>query len=1225
MSATEGSWDGVLGAPGNAFAVHAALLNNGDVLLFSGIAEGGGFAEETYQWDPTQPISTAETASMPVDLFCAHHVTLEDGRVLTVGGSGELDSNGRYVGDWGISAICVYDREKPLASRWDKIGDLDSVRWYPTCITLANGDVLVISGISKGSTHVSMAELLSPPFEGPSYAPSTVTGGPKSFPSYPGMLMVKGGKVFHCATTWQYRGSGTTAPIGTFSFAKTGASSGTWVDEGISPEVDHREEAAFVLLPPAQDGRILVVGGGFYQDPPEAHHSDADLDSAEILDTQGTPSWSRIDDMSFPRVNPTTVLLPDATVLVIGGHDSYKWSGSLTPSNRAEVYDPVLDTWTTVAQMGAQRIYHSSALLLPDGRVLAAGGTQGFGERQDMEFYRPTYFFKTARPTLQAVTRLDGPDDEIAYGGQFFIETPQASSISRVALMRPGSVTHHTDTEQRYVPLSFTRLSDTMLRVGVVADPTVAPPGYYMLWIVDNQGMPCQKAEFIQLTRRHCRVVTDRSHVSNDEVNPAGSTEFTNSFYVIMDGFVPSDLGITAANPTQAQLDAWAPDIDFTSGSGEFAAAVADLVAVPEELLLEDDTLPAGIRQKCTFKYKLVFSSNASFLDDADAPIELQTINLTATKGDYSCRENLTLTNQPNPYMLDGATHWLSTDVRVFQISEGDTRFGRTIGASSAAATSFIKQVLNDFNADPAQGASSFATISTDQATSKLELARSKGGKRVFNFAVAKVSYRGRTLEAADVSVFFRMFTTAATGLDFRSGSTYRTRTNSVGDPIPVLGVRGGEVVTIPFFAESRVNTAVVAMDTQEDPTNQRTIAATGGATSNTFFGCWLDINQTALRFPTSPGGIGPFSSGMKSIQELIRGRHQCLVAEINFASDPISEGQTPAENDNLSQRNLAIVESDNPGSDATHTVSHTFEIAASEAVGLGTPAVALEYQALELHAADHALVSKDLVRAEHDELMFQWGTLPRSSRATLYIPDIRAEDIHYLTSLNIGPERVAIVDDHTVELLVSDVTYVTLPPAPTNSIPALLTIELPEHVKRGQQFNVTISQIDGLARKVLGAFEFVVPVTDRQSVLEEEERTLSVFKFINEAIPVTDHWKPIFGKRIGQLSDRVDGLGGDAAAVEASPDGDGGAAPGTIQGGFGVSACRTLAVLVAVLLSLFVAAAGSTAWLLAAVALITLAVVAYLWFSRCVVTFDLAIRIALLGLVLGAVLLLST
>lgn len=1215
MDSTDGRWDGVITAPGNVFAVHGTLLNNGHVLLFSGIAEGGGFPLETYEWDPsTNDITTAETATMPVDLFCCHHVTLEDGRVLTAGGAGAL-SGGSYIGDWGISAICTYDAARPLAERWQKIGDMDAVRWYPTLVTLPNGDVVVVSGITRSSTHVSSAELFTAPFTGPGYATQSLSGGDKTFPSYPGMLLTKGGKIFHCATTWDYRGSSTDEPIATFSFRRTGDDSAIWTDEATGPAVANREEGTFVLLPPAQDGKILILGGGFYTS--HGHKSGSELASAEILDTQASPvSWRRIDDMSMPRVNPSVVLLPDGKVLAIGGHDSYKWSSSLVASNQAEIYDPVLDFWTTVATMGTLRIYHSTALLLPDGRVLTAGGV-GAGNQQNMEFYRPPYFFNGDRPTLTSISRDDGPDDELAYGGEFFIDTPEAASIRKVALMRPGSMTHHTDTEQRYVALQAVPVSDNRLRVGVINDPTVAPPGYYMLWIVDEENRPCLEAKFVRLTRKQCRIITDRSHVSNDEVDPSNPTTFDDAFYVVMDGFVPSELGITTATPTLAELEAWAPQVTFTTGSDEFASEITDIDAVPQELLLEDDTLPEGVKQKFTFKYRLIFASNEPFLDTKGNPIELQVISVRAEKNAYICNSMLQLTNQPNPYIVDGATHWLSTDVRVFQISAGDERFDRTIGNNGAAALAYIQGILNDFNANPALGTTRFESISTDQADSQLELARSKDGSRVFNFAVAKVSYRGRTLEAEDVRVFFRMFTTAATGLDFRVGSTYRRRVNTAGDPIPVLGVRGGEVVTIPFFAEERVNTAIDAMDEQKDGNNRKTISATAGATTSAFFGCWLDFNQTPQRFPINPGGIGPFSSGLKSIQELIRGRHQCLVAEIHFAPDPINEGDTPAGNDNLSQRNLAIVESNNPGNAATHTVQHTFEIEANEAVGLDTRAKALEYFLLAEHGEDHAGVRTNLHRLNHDELMIQWHNLPRNATATLFVPDLNAENIRYLTALKIGPERTTVVDEHTLELLISDVTYLSLPPAPTNSIPALLSIELPDDVKTGQRFNVTVSQVSGVMRKILGSFEFVIPVTSAERVLAEDIRTLSVFKHINNAIPVGDHWKAIFDRQLNHLAARVTGLGGNPELVNASPDGDGGVA-GIVEDEESSTLCRVLGIVVAVLVGVMFASIGSGSVVVGGLSLFALVAAIFYWVKRCVVSFSLALQLVSLGLLIG-------
>ena len=1221
---TDGKWDGVQAAPGSVFAVHAILLNNKKVLLFSGIAEGGGFPLETYEWDPTTAISTTDIANIPVDLFCCHHTVLEDGRVLTVGGAGALtlDALGNvvYADDWGINAICIYDPSKPLAQRWEKIGEMDNIRWYPTAVTMADGSVAVFSGITQVSTHVADAELLRAPFKGPGYSTQTLAGGEKTFPSYPGMLMAKGGRIFHLGTTWDYRGSGTSSPIGTFSFEKTG-NTANWKDESASPEIDNREEGTFVLLPPAQDGRILVLGGGFYSS--HGHEAGSDLKSAEILNTQSSPvEWTRIDDMNEPRVNPSVVLLPDGKVLVIGGHDSYKWDVN-APSNQADMYDPVLDEWTEwtdVDTMGTLRIYHSTALLLPDGRVLVAGGVIGFGEQQNMEFYRPPYFFNGARPSITSISREDGPDNKISYGGVFFINTPNANDIIKVALMRPGSMTHHTDTEQRYVALESVAISDSLLRVGVVNDPTVAPPGYYMLWITDNQNRPCEEAKFVQLSRRHCRIVTDRSHVSNDEVNESSETLFNNSFYVILDGFVPDELSVDTATPTTEQLNALAPDIRFTVDIGEFSTVIDDIIAVPQKLLLEDDALPDGVKQKFTIKYGLKFNNNSPFFDTGGDPIENRIINITAEKIEYVCKGKLNLTHQPNPFIVDGETHWLSTDLRVFQISATDTRFGRTIGNNSAAAISYIQGVLGDFNTNLATGNAQFEEINTEQATSKLELARSKDGKRVFNFAIAKVSYRGKTLDADHVRLFFRMFTTVATGMDFRVGSTYRRIDNTSAEPIPILGLRGGELVTIPFFAESRVNTALDSMNEQRDLTNRKTIDAVGSGETTAFFGCWLDFNQTALRFPIYPGGIGPYTSGMQSIQNLIRGRHQCLVAEIFYTPDPINEGDTPANNDNLSQRNLAIVLSDNPGNAATHTVQHTFEIKANAAVGIGTPATAAEYFLIREHGEEDPKIRADLFKTEHDELMIQWHNLPRTSRATLYIPDIQARDIQYLTSLKIGPERIQVIDENTLELLISDVSYITLPPAPTSSIPALLTIELPDNVVKRQQFNISIMQIEGQTQKILGTFEFVIPVSTATAILAEEERTLSVFKSIGLSIPTSNHWKSIFDMQIDYLSGKVKGLGGKPELIAPSADGDGRLPDDTTEKL--PKRCTIIGVIFSILIGLAIASLALKSIIVTVGISIILLMGYFYWKKHCKISLSFMIKFITLGLMIGLILL---
>jgi hypothetical protein len=1172
--AIEGRWSGIARTPGDSrtagdrqglFVIHATLLQNGRVLWFSGHAETSNYLAESYVWDPSQPIDTALKVNFPAgtDIFCCHHANLDDGRVITLGGAMAHPDHGR-----GIKAICIFD---PTSPGWIKIGEMTEARWYPTLVTLPDGRLVVFSGRTQTGASdpiASSAELLSPPFAGPGYTTITLAGGNKVFPTYPGLHLVRGGTIFHTGTTWRYEPP-VTEPIRTFSFRVTGATTAAWIDEGVSPHVRFREEGMSILLPPAQDGRILLIGGAKVNTTSDGsfinHEPGSDLRSAEILDTKTSPpTWTRIANMTHPRINLSAVLLPDGKVLVLGGHNRYKWDRTSIPSNQAEIYDPVHDSWTLVASMHESRTYHSAALLLPDGRVLVAGGVDptrtepivgGTLNQKTMEFYQPPYFFNGPRPTIASLGREDGPNNQISYGRSFFIESPNAVEIRKVVLMRPGSMTHHTDTEQRYVPLDFVPDSSNINRLIVQAinDPSVAPPGYYMVWIVDSMNRPCQRAQFVRLARQQSYIILDRSYISKDEVatSPSPPTVFGDSFYVVMDGFLPSELGISV--PIPSDLSSISPSITFHRMMDN--SSVPDLIATPQELLLEDPTLPAGVRQRFTFKYSInVAGSRVFFQPDGTTPIETQVIVIRASRSQYSATADLTLTHQPNPYMLDGATPWLSIDLRVFQITQGERRFNQTIGRNDADALNFIRDILNDFNSNPSAAAEQFNGISTDQQTSRLELARSRDGRRAFNFAIAQVRYRGRSLPADNVRVFFRLFTTAATGMNY-GPDTYARRINPDGEPIPVLGLRGGEIVNIPFFAQARVDTSFQRMDEQRDTNNRRNIRATtvGGDTEVTaYFGCWLDFNQTALRFPIYPGNaIGPYASGMKSIQELIRGRHQCLVAEVYFASDPIPAGATPSSNDNLSQRNLIISESDNPGSKATHTVQHTFEIKPTPYRNI-IPKETAEPRRGRMNELSKRITDAHEFEVDNqkpvvgggeisDELMINWGNLPRSAEVTLYFPTLDSYEILRLAALRIGPSRIERLDSHTIRCLVGDTTYVPIPYGLTTNIPGLITIQLPDELKKGQVFRVIVHQVAySTVNKIIGSFELVIPVSTAKILLSEEERTLSVMRHIAESIPIDDRWYPIFKRYNAQLEQRIWGFGGNPDKILPSPDGNG-------------------------------------------------------------------------------------
>src|ERR1039457_3241790 len=314
-----------------------------------------------------------------------------------------------------------------------------------------------------------------------------------------------------------------------------------------------------------------------------------------------------------------------------------------------------------------------------------------------------------------------------------------------------------------------------------------------------------------------------------------------------------------------------------------------------------------------------------------------------------------------------------------------------------------------------------------------LELSRSVGGKRVFNFAVAQARYQGKALDADNVRVFFRLFTTAATGLDYHQDSTYRVFDDG-SKIVPLLGVEGGEVVAIPCFATQRVDSTTSAITAQlsDEPNRKKLLASASEAHS--YFGCWLDFNQTDLYIPTkSFDGDGPYGADAKSIQNAIRGLHQCLAAEINFAGQPIPVGASPAGSDKLSQRNQAIMESDNPGGVESHTVLHTFEMKVSAgAPGSGpTP-----------NPVTAAAVGTQ--RVPPDELMIRWYDLPRDTAATLYMPSVDVNTLLRYAAQRHDSHRLERVDDHRIRFLIGDVTFLPVPWDQKTNIAALLTLALP-------------------------------------------------------------------------------------------------------------------------------------------------------------------------------------
>ncbi|MDQ2695926.1 MAG: carboxypeptidase regulatory-like domain-containing protein, partial [Pseudomonadota bacterium] len=337
----------------------------------------------------------------------------------------------------------------PFTNTWTEGAPMNWGRWYATATTLPDGRVLATSGDDANQQRVTVPEIYDP-------AANTwtlLTGASRSQGLYPLMFVLPDGRVYEAGSKaatalLNTSGSGSWTAGPTNSFGSSGYA-----------------ESAAMYGP----GKVLRAGGG---DPAFANAAVIDMNAA-------SPRWRDISPMSFPRRRHDLVILADGGVMAVGG------TRQADDVNQAvlegEIWNPVTEQWTVVAAMAEARMYHSSALLLADGRVVAAGG-EGAG-RLRAQIYSPPYLFKGPRPTLTSAPAT------ASYASTFFVATPDAASIVSVALIRPSAVTHAFDHNQRYVPLSFTQASGG-LSVTAPANANVAPPGYYMLFIKNSQGIP---------------------------------------------------------------------------------------------------------------------------------------------------------------------------------------------------------------------------------------------------------------------------------------------------------------------------------------------------------------------------------------------------------------------------------------------------------------------------------------------------------------------------------------------------------------------------------------------------------------------------------------------------------------------------------------------------------------------------------------------------------------
>lgn len=443
-----GQWSSVITLP--IVAIHMHLLPNGKVLIWQDDDRSprvGGLTV-AYVWDVGAG-TTTQVNNTSVNEFCSGHAFLPDGRLLVAGGHDTQDGDG-------IRDAFIFNSSN---NSWTQTNlPMATGRWYPSAVTVGNGEIAVVSGNEIGVGVVTTPEVWQTNSGG---GWRSLTNATLSLPLYPMMHLAPNGKVF------------VSGPDSTTRYLDT-SGTGAWTT--VATRVGgNREYGSAVMY---DVGKVLIMGGG-----------DPVVNTAEVIDLNAaSPAWSSVGNMASARRQMNATILPNGKVFVTGGttNASNEPAGQVLSS---EMWSPSTGNFTTMVSAQTPRLYHSTAILLPDGRVISAGGGRPGTEYKNAEIFSPPYLFVSGGAAATRPTIDSHLSKSVRPGSTIFVTTPDAANISDVTLIALSSVTHTRNMNQRFNRLSFTQGMGG-LNVTLPSSANACPPGTYMLFILNSNGVP---------------------------------------------------------------------------------------------------------------------------------------------------------------------------------------------------------------------------------------------------------------------------------------------------------------------------------------------------------------------------------------------------------------------------------------------------------------------------------------------------------------------------------------------------------------------------------------------------------------------------------------------------------------------------------------------------------------------------------------------------------------